>query len=100
MVLLAGMNLRQPSAFAQSEDQRILNAYFNAGYGYCDAQMLGEFWGLNPVQAKMLAGKGLLGYRGFARNIPSKLTAARRQVDCQMCGRFDPASRFKPQCAP
>jgi hypothetical protein len=79
MVLLAGMNLRQPSAFAQSEDQRILNAYFNAGYGYCDAQMLGEFWGLNPVQAKMLAGKGLLGYRGFARNIPSKLTAARRQ---------------------
>ncbi len=35
--------------------------------------------GTNPVQAKILAGKGLLGYQGFARNIPSKLTAARRQ---------------------
>jgi hypothetical protein len=79
MVLFSGMNFSQSSAVAQSEEQRILNAYFNAGYGFCDAQMLGAFWRTNPGSAKLLVGKGLLRYPGFARNIPSKLAAARRQ---------------------
>ncbi len=52
ILLLAGMNILQPSASAQSEEQRILSAYFNAGYGYCDAQMLGAFWGQIPFRRK------------------------------------------------
>jgi Mannan-binding protein len=60
-------------------EQKILNAYFNAGYGYCDAQMLGKFWNTNPGSAKSLAGKGLLGLRGFSRNISNKLASARQQ---------------------
>ena len=68
------------SALAQQRgtQQDILNAYFNAGYGYCDAQMLGTFWGITPADAKLRAGKGLLGYRGFLTNISSKLTRSRQ----------------------
>jgi hypothetical protein len=62
-----------------ASNQEIFTAYFNAGYGYCDAQMLGAFWGTTPTSAKLLAGKGLLGWQGFARNIPSKLSVARRE---------------------
>ncbi len=72
--------LKSQSRIAQANStQEIFNAYFNAGYGYCDAQMLGAFWGTTPASAKLLAGKGLLGWQGFARNIPSKLSAARRE---------------------
>ncbi len=60
-------------------DRKIFNAYFHAGYGYCDAQMLGAFWNISPENAKLLAGKGLLGLPGFSRNVPGKLVAARQQ---------------------
>ncbi len=81
-ILLAGINIFSPSTFAltqNKQNQRILNAYFNAGYGYCDAQMLGAFWSTTPESAKFLAGKGLLGYQDFPRNISSKLSVARQQ---------------------
>ena len=81
-ILLSGINLSQPSAVALTQTkqtQKMLNAYFTGGYGYCDAQMLGAFWQTTPESAKLIAGKGLLGYRGFARDIPSKLSAARQQ---------------------
>lgn len=59
-------------------NQTIYNAYFTAGYGYCDAQMLGAFWNTSPAGAKFLAGKALLGLPGFSMNVPNKLVAARR----------------------
>jgi hypothetical protein len=65
--------------FQRDYQQEVLAAYFNAGYGYCDAQMLGAFWSISPADAKMTAGKGLLGYQGYLRNIPSKLARARQQ---------------------
>jgi hypothetical protein len=60
-------------------DKKIYNAYFNAGYGYCDAQMLGKFWNRNPGGAKYLAGKGLLRLPGFPTNISGKLASARQE---------------------
>ena len=77
ILVLFGINgLRQPG-FAQSQ-ARIIETYFNAGYGYCDAQMLGRFWETTPETAKLRAAKGLMGWDGFSRNIPDKLLSARR----------------------
>jgi hypothetical protein len=60
-------------------NRQIFNAYFNAGYGYCDAQLLGKFWNTDPASAKLLAGKGLLRVSGFPTNISDKLASARQQ---------------------
>jgi hypothetical protein len=64
-------------------NREIFNAYFNAGYGYCDAQMLGKFWNTDPASAKLLAGKGLLRLSGFPTNIPGKLRSARQRYSGQ-----------------
>lgn len=82
ILVLFGINgLRQPS-FAESQE-RIIETYFNAGYGYCDAQMLGRFWETTPETAKLRAAKGLLGWDGFSRNIPDKLSSARQSYSGQ-----------------
>lgn len=63
--LLAGLPLPvEPSASegTSAQEQKALDAYFAAGYGYDDAVALAEYWGggMDPYQAKVLAGDKLL----------------------------------------
>ncbi|WP_219892128.1 RICIN domain-containing protein [Chamaesiphon polymorphus] len=77
-IVFCGLNLLRQPASAQSQTQQIVNAYFNGGYGYCDAQMLATAWQTNPYGAKIRAGKMILGYAAFPGRVSNKLAAARR----------------------
>jgi Ricin-type beta-trefoil lectin domain len=75
----SGLNFLCQPASAESETEKIVNAYYNAGNGYCDAQMLATVWQTTPYNAKITAGKMILGYRAFPGSVPAKLSAVRRE---------------------
>jgi hypothetical protein len=77
-IVFCGVNLRPQPAAAQSQTEQVVKAYFNGGYGYCDAQMLAAAWQTNPYGAKIRAGKMILGYAAFPGRVSTKLSAARR----------------------
>jgi hypothetical protein len=75
----SGLNFLCQPASAESETEKIVNAYYSAGNGYCDAQMLATVWQTTPYNAKITAGKMILGYRAFPGSVPAKLAAVRRE---------------------
>ncbi|AFY96168.1 RICIN domain-containing protein [Chamaesiphon minutus] len=82
-IVFCGLNLLPQPASAQSQTQQIVNAFFNSGYSYCDAQMLATAWQTNPYGAKIRAGKMILGYAAFPGRVSNKLAAARRTYSGQ-----------------
>ncbi len=85
MLVLPGLGLSQVSASANiGSSQDAVAAYYDADHSYCDAQMLGAYWGKSTYHAKAKAGEILLD--GQANELEFSLAQARRrhasQVDC------------------
>ncbi|ANV91736.1 hypothetical protein [Picosynechococcus sp. PCC 8807] len=65
------------SLVAQGPTQAAMNAFFNSGqYTYCDAQVLGSYWGQSASDAKVRIGMILLG----EFSSPNQLRADQRQA--------------------
>jgi hypothetical protein len=62
-----------PTAYADADFQR----YANSGYTYCDAVILGGYWGQSADSAKATVGRKL-GW-GNARIVADNIAMARRQ---------------------
>ena len=62
-------------AFAQSA-QSARAAFFNSQYTYCDAKMVGAFWGLSPERGKIEIGSKIV--NRIAGNLPRVLAQSRR----------------------
>lgn len=65
-------------AKAQSE-QESLNAYFESGYTYCDAVLLGALWKTEVGDAKVVIGRKVL---AGSPDIPALLSQARQSHAC------------------
>lgn len=70
---LSTMALTQP-AFAQSE-RRAYDAFASSRYNYCDAKLLGAFYGLGPDGGKVEIGRKII--NGIGTNVPVVLDEAR-----------------------
>lgn len=53
------------------------NAFFNAGFNYCDAKLIASYWGMGIGQAKASAGQKILA--GNTGNVKAVMQASRNQ---------------------
>ncbi len=69
-----------PASTEAPSNEAQLNAFFDSPYTYCDAKLVGAFWGIDITQAKAEIGQKILG--GYPENIPLILADARKQAQC------------------
>lgn len=101
LVLLSGMNVVSQSASAYST-REALDAYFNEGHGYCDAQMLSKYWNASgPGEAKTIAGAKILSFasQGDYSGVNPILANARQQYAGQGICSFSSDFSYKDAVA-
>ena len=63
----SGLGADETSSVLLAELQEELDAFFSSKYTYCDAQLLGNYWGQSALDAKVRIGQKILwGDRGVA----------------------------------
>ena len=78
-ITAAAIAVTMPVASAQNAD-RALDAFFNSGFGYCDAEVLSKYWRTSIDRAKVDAGAKIL--RGDRRVLRDVIRIAKRQYRC------------------
>ena len=65
----------------QFTEQAAYDKYFLQGYNYCDAEILGAFWGKNAEQSKVRLGRKMLqsGPEAGATMLEAARTQARKK---------------------
>ena len=82
---VAAVTLTQ-SAYAYSQAQQEA-AFWKAGYAYCDAEKLGQYWGMSAYEAKLNAGNKIL--IGDQRYLDEALEYAVQRYTCPNGFNFD-----------
>ncbi|MBX9456228.1 MAG: hypothetical protein KL863_09525 [Rhizobium sp.] len=64
---------------ARAQDAEV-NAFFAAGYDYCQAEKLGQYWSMSPWDAKINGGAKIL--RGEAKFLRQAARKAAKRFGC------------------
>lgn len=60
----------RPALADDQDDQASVSAFFDYGYGVCDAEVLSKFWGVDFWRAKVLGGQKV---QGGAQDVLSEM---------------------------
>lgn len=82
---VAAVSLTQ-SAYAYTAAQQEA-AFWKAGYAYCDAEKLGQYWGMSAYDAKLNAGYKIL--IGDQRYLDEAIMTAMQSYTCPNGFNFD-----------
>lgn len=77
---LAGPAVLATSTIGAQAQEAEVNAFFAAGHDYCNAEKLGQLWGLTPWDAKVSGGTKIL--RGEVKYVRQQLRKAARRYSC------------------
>lgn len=87
---IAATSLLQSSyAYTQSQQE---NAFWNAGYAYCDAEKLGQYWKMSTYDAKLNAGYKIL--IGDQRYLDQAIDIAMQSYGCPNGFNFDDSTKL------
>lgn len=67
---------------AQPTEDQSLTAFFDAGYAWCDAKVLAQYWNTDPSSSKVWAGEKIL--RGDQNILDEALGAAYQRHRCNI----------------
>ncbi|BCW91064.1 hypothetical protein sos41_42420 [Alphaproteobacteria bacterium SO-S41] len=82
---VAAVSLTQSAyAFTQAQQEA---AFWKAGYAYCDAEKLGQYWGMDTYSAKLNAGNKIL--IGDQRYLDEAIAVAIQSYTCPNGFNFD-----------
>lgn len=81
----ASLSLVQ-QAYAYSQNQKEM-AFWNAGYSYCDAEKLGQYWQMSTYDAKLNAGLKIL--EGYQSILNEAIDIAIQSYGCPNGFNFD-----------
>lgn len=84
------VSLLQPTfAYSQAEQEA---AFWNAGYAYCDAEKLGQYWQMSTYDAKLNAGYKIL--IGDQQYLDQAIAIAMRSYGCPNGFNFDDSTKL------
>lgn len=66
-----------PAAAQYENPEAYINAYANSGYNYCDAKIMGAFYGFDPYRGKLEIGAKIV--NNISENIKDILSSSRNQ---------------------
>ena len=78
--VLAAPAIATGFAHQAAADEMELGAFFGAGFGYCDAEVLSQYWEMDIDSAKANAGAKIL--RGEKRILRQAIKKANRRFSC------------------
>lgn len=73
-------------AYAYSQNEKEM-AFWNAGYSYCDAEKLGQYWQMSTYEAKLNAGLKIL--EGYQSILNEAIDIAIQSYGCPNGFNFD-----------
>jgi hypothetical protein len=79
LALAGPMALAAGTTIAQATDEEV-DAFFNKGFNFCQAEKLGMYWGMSPYDAKANAGAKIL--RGDIKYLRQAIRKAAKRFDC------------------
>lgn len=78
----ASVTLVQVAAAQTTNEDKAIEAFFNAGYAWCDAKVLSQLWNNDPITAKVWAGEKI--QRGDQAVLDEVLGQAFAQFRCNV----------------
>lgn len=73
-------------------NQQLEDAFWKAGYSYCDAEKLGQYWGMATYDAKLNAGNKIL--EGGQRYLDEAIDYAIQRYTCPNGFNYDDATKL------